>query len=72
MTSLFLSCDVVISGSYSADWRDRELNQILGGGGADGWEVVTRHSPGEWPELVSDLSNAVIVRTQGGKRRSRH
>ena len=72
MTSLFLTNNVVISGSYSADWRDRELNQILSGGGAEGWEVVTRHSPGEWPELVSDLSNAVIVRTQGGKRRSRH
>lgn len=44
---------------------------ILGGGGVEGWEVVTRRAPGEWPELASDLANAVIVRT-GGKRRSRH
>ena len=44
---------------------------ILGGGGVEGWEVVTRRAPSEWPELAGDLANAVIVRT-GGKRRSRH
>ena len=75
MTSYFFSSHINTSlfpGSYSADWRDRELKMILGGGGVEGWEVVTRRAPGEWPELVSDLANAVIVRTGGNKRRSRH
>ena len=74
---LFISAHHILtlslfSGSYSADWRDRELKMILGGGGVEGWEVVTRRAPGEWPELVSDLANAVIVRTGSSKRRSRH
>ena len=62
----------VFSGSLSVDWRDRELKAILGGGGAEGWEVFTTRSPGDCPELAGDLANAVIVRTQGSKRRSRH
>ena len=59
-----------IAGSWSADWRDREINQILSGGGVDGWEVEYRHSPSVYPQLASDIHNVIFVRTS--KRRSRH
>ena len=57
-------------GSWSVEWRDREITQILSGDEVTGYDVEYRHSPILYPDLASDILNVVFTRTN--KRRSRH
>ena len=59
-----------LPGSWSHQWRDGQVKQILAGTGVDGWDIEYRHSPALHAGLASDLENVVLVRTN--KRRTRH
>ena len=56
--------------SWSHQWRDGQVKQILSGGGVEGWDIEYSQSPALHYSLASDLDNVSLVRTN--KRRSRH